>query len=145
MTTLSIDPKSIKANGYSSSIAPLTKHSAFIENAISVFRMRHEYEDLVKTWPKDDDYHEGRRFRSNSDVAGRLLSAIGGKIYSELRKSEMYKMETTEDYTAITEIVALEGEAFINSLSGSSLDFLISDSMRDCASADYWYTFEKQY
>lgn len=144
MTTLSIDPKSIKANGYSSSIAPLTKHTAFIENAISVFRMRHEYEDLVKTWPSDN-YYEGSRFSSNSDVAGRLLSAVGGKIYSELRKSEMYKMETTEDYTAITEIVALEGDAFINSLSGANLDILISDSMRDCASADHWYTFEKQW
>ncbi len=145
MTTLLIDPKSIKANGYSSSIAPLTKHSAFIENAISVFRMRYEYADLVKTWPVDEDYYEGHRFSSNSDVAGRLLSAIGGKIYSELRKSRMYKMETIEDYTATTEIVALEGDAFINSLSGSTLDLLISDSMRDCASADYWYKFEKQY
>jgi hypothetical protein len=140
MTILTIDPKSIKANGISY-YGSVRKHAAFIENAVSVFRLRYSYNELVKTWPQDD-YHEGHRFHSNEDVAARLLSAVSNRICAELLKAGIETQN--EEGTASKEAIEA-GDYFIRNLSGKDLNGLISDAMRECASADHWYTFEKEY
>ena len=35
--------------------------------------------------------------------------------------------------------------SFVDSLSGREMDMIILDALRDCASADHWYTFEKEW
>jgi hypothetical protein len=140
MTTLTIDPKSIKANGISY-YGSVRKHIAFVENAIAVFRLRYTYDDLVKKWPQDD-YYEGRRFQNNEDVAARLLSAVSGAVNQALREAGIEPYN--EDNTATKDAIAL-GDHFMSTLSGTDLNGLISDAMRECASADHWYTFEKEY
>lgn len=141
MTTISIDPKSIRANGFSSQASAISHHLPFIENTISVFRMRHSFDDLTVTWPTDESYYEGSRFSTNLDVARRLLSAVFGAVSSELRKTGQISGYNEETLV----IETLECDAFINSASAADLDILIADAMRDCASADHWYTFEKQW
>ncbi len=140
MTTLTIDPKSIKANGVSY-YGSVRKHNAFVENAVSIFRMRYTYEELVKTWPSDD-YYEGRRFQCNEDVTARLLSAISGKISSVLREAGIDPFN--EEGTASKQAIEM-GDYFMSTLSGTDLNYLISDAMRECASSDHWYTFEKEW
>ena len=45
------------------------------------------------------------------------------------------------------EALLMEGviKSFVDSLSGSEMDAIILDGMRDCASADHWYAFEKDW
>jgi hypothetical protein len=36
-------------------------------------------------------------------------------------------------------------ESWFDSLSASEIDILIQEGLRCCASADHWYTFEKEW
>lgn len=136
MANLLIDSKLIKANGYSSLSDFAQKHKAFVESTISLYRMRHDEKEILNSFPADD-YHLGSRFNSNDSVAERLLSAVASHI--------QYLLHLTSSREEVEASLELEIDHFFENVKGSDLDYLINDAMRDCASADHWYTFEKIY
>lgn len=136
MTGILIDPKLVKANGISSLAHYAKKHNAFVESAVSLYRLRYSESDILNSFPADA-YHKGSRFNSNASVAERLLSAVASHIH--------YLLHLNSDGEEAQASLELEIDLFFKNIKGSDLDYLINDAMRDCASADHWYTFEKQY
>ena len=121
----------IKCNGVSNTIAAKSSIPT-IKTAISLFRMRFEESEIFEKFPKNDEYYNGSRFNDNDVVTLRIASALVEEAEKELR---------TNDALIIEGYIA----SFVDSLSGTEMDQLIIDGMRDCASADHWYTFEKQW
>ncbi len=136
MANLLIDAKLIKANGYSSLGDIAQKHKAFVESAIALYRLRYDDKSILNSFPADD-YHLGSRFNSNDSVAERLLSAVASHIH--------YLLHLASNNEEAEASLELEIDHFFENVKGSDLDYLINDAMRDCASADHWYTYEKIY
>ena len=86
-------------------------------------------EKLVQNNPKYD-YYPGTRFSNNEAIAIRICSGL----------VELALNSDKQDNTIEENI-----ESFVNSLSGTELDQIILEAMRDCASADHWYAFEKEW
>ena len=125
----------IKCNGIGM-MSPSNNVRPFITTAISLFKMRNSTEDIMEMLPGNDDYYPGTRFNDNERVADRVCSAI-----TNAAANEYYKDGTESDPLVLQGII----ESFTNSLSGSEMDVIILEALRDCASADYWYKFEKQW
>jgi len=127
-----MDIKNFKCNGISLN-SNADKVKPFIQTAISLYRMRnssHEIiEKLVQNNPKYD-YYPGTRFSNNEAIAIRICSGL-----VELALNSGKQDNTIEENI----------ESFVNSLSGTELDQIILEAMRDCASADHWYAFEKEW
>jgi len=109
-----------------------------IKIAVSLFKMRHTEEEIFDMFP-EGEYHSGGRFNSDEDITTRICSAITKNAISYHMCSNFSR---TDD-----ELLLLEGiiKSFVDSLSGSEMDVIILDGMRDCAGADHWYTFEKDW
>ena len=76
------------------------------------------------------DYHTGRRFNSNENLATRLASGLGNYIFNEFQNEELTQM-----YIA----------SLFERLTYSEKQTLVVNAARDCASADHWYEFEKEW
>ncbi len=130
----------IKCNGISYSY-PARLAEPTIKTALSLFRMRFTTEDIFNMFPKNDpDFYAGRRFLDNETVVTRISSALTAAASAEYFKKASH--EINENDVAALEMAIL---AFVESLSGSEMDKLLVEGLRDCASADHWYTFEKQW
>jgi hypothetical protein len=125
---------SIEVNGYS----PIQRSQSinnYVSTAIGVYRLRHSDSDILRMLVKKDsnrDYFKGRRFQDNSTLTIRIISAV----YSAFQCGG-YDLNNREDIKTI--------EDFIENLSGSEMDALILDAFADCASSDYYYSFEKEW
>jgi hypothetical protein len=128
----------IKCNGIGYTV-PARGVKPLISNAIAIFRMRHTTSRIFEMFP-EGDYHPGKRFSSNDDVIERILSGIVEAAHKKYIKSNIHIISTEDNAILSGHILS-----FVNSLSGSKMDLLILEGMRDCASADHWYTFEKQW
>ena len=132
----------IKCNG-ESSLSPSAELAApYLQTAISVFRLRYTEKDILTAIHKlnpNGDYYFGIRCSNDSSIYYRIAIAISLTAYNELFKgiSELSKeqFETLQKYIV----------NFVESLNGSEMDALIIDAFRDCAEADHWYKFEKQW
>ena len=127
----------IKVNGISFHQANTKDSFNYIVTAVGLYRMRYSNSEIMKmlvnlTNPGHDDYAMGRRFLDNEMVATRLISAITSTI-----ASAGVDIKTEEGSKII--------KVFVESLSGEEMDNFILDSLRDCASADHWYMYEKQW
>ena len=111
-----------------------------IQTAISLLRMRISKEEIFEKFPKGHDYYAGSRFNSDNDVAIRIMSAITDNVFVTHINKRSFDI-TDDDNLLVIKII----ESFVNSLKGSEMDELIIDGMRDCAGADHWYTFEKEW
>ncbi len=130
----------IKCNGISYSY-PARLAAPTIEIALSIFRMRFTTEEIFDMFPKNDlDFYAGRRFLDNETVVTRISSALTAAASAEYFKKSSH--EINENDISVLEMSIL---AFVESLSGSEMDKLLVEGLRDCASADHWYTFEKQW
>jgi len=125
----------IKCNGIGM-MSPANNVRPFITTAISLFRMRNSTDKIMEMLPGNDDYYPGNRFSDNERVADRLCSAI-----TEATINEYHGDGKAFDSYVLEGII----EAFTNSLSGFEMDILILEALRDCASADHWYKFEKEW
>ncbi len=119
-------------------------HSAVgdtIKIAVSLFRMRHTQEEIFDMFDKNRDYHPGSRFDDDDSITTRICSALTREAIDTYfdKRITINLMEH--------EALLMEGviKSFVDSLSGSEMDIIILDGMRDCASADHWYTFEKDW
>ena len=130
----------IKCNGISYSY-PARLATPIIETALSIFRMRFNNSEIFEMFPKNDpDFFAGRRFRDNESVVTRIAAALTATAAQEYLKKPYHSIEETD-----VELLEMSILAFVESLSGSEMDKLLVEGLRDCASSDHWYTFEKQW
>lgn len=125
-----------KCNGIGNT-QPALGIKPIVQTAISVFRLRRSNDEIIASFPIGYDYHIGRRFTDDETVATRICSGL-----VEYAEQRLYK-ESGQSAPAL--IVEQYIDALVNSLSGSEMDQMILEAMRDCASSDHWYTFEKQW
>lgn len=109
-----------------------------IQTAVSVLRLRKSNDEIIASFPVNDDYYVGTRFSDDEAVATRVCSGLVN--YAE---KQLYNKSTNKYASSLI----VEGfiTALVNSLSGTEMDAIILEGMRDCASADHWYKFEKQW
>ena len=76
------------------------------------------------------DYYSGTRYNSVEDNAYRLVTGIARQVSSYLDSDELIEMHVG---------------AVLNNLTIDEKVYMVLDALRDCASADPWYTFEKDW
>ena len=114
-----------------------------LSTAISLYKMRHNEQEIFSKFP-EGSYHPGRRFNDNDDVVIRICSALSRtarKEYLNNKTAYLNKDMSESDELMLQGIV----NSFVDSLSGKEMDMIILDALRDCASSDHWYTFEKEW
>lgn len=130
-----IESSDVKANGISgrNPWPDTSKIKPIIETAISVYRLRNSNEDIfreIEALSPNGDFYAGMRFSDNEAVVMRCMSALNEAAF-----------EKTEDIEEAHQLIY----DFINNISGKDMDIIILDSLMDCAGADHWYKYEKQW
>ena len=120
----------IKCNGIGATFQAKSSMPT-IQTAISLFRMRFNNGEILEKMP-DSDYYFGSRFNDDEAVALRICSSLVSESKIELRSDDA---DLIEGYI----------KSFIDSLNGTEMDQLIIEGLRECASADHYYKFEKQW
>lgn len=135
-----MNAESIKCNGLTGGYGNATLNvQSTIQTAVSLFRMRQD--DILEMLPHGQ-YHAGSRFKSDEDVTNRICSGLYEAAIQEVTgKSWPAHNATPEQFVLIVRLI----EVFIEQISGKDMDTIILEGMRDCAGADHWYTFEKQW
>lgn len=127
-----MDIKDFKCNGVGNT-TPAKNVKPFIQTAISLYRLRNSSKEIlekIKQINPKGDYYPGPRFSDDESVTTRICSGL-----VELASNIDNPRNTIEENI----------ESFVYSLTGPELDQIILEGMRDCASADHWYTFEKEW
>ena len=101
--------------------------------------MRHTNHEIFGMLSEDFRYYTGSRFNDDETVVTRICSALTKNAISH----HMCSNFSGEEH----ELLLLEGiiKSFVDSLSGSEMDTIILDALRDCAESDHWYKFEKDW
>lgn len=84
---------------------------------------------IVAADPKGD-YHQGSRFNYADNVTSRLVTGLGEWAWKKFENEELVEMNVKHILETITKEDAIT---------------IVIDAHRDCASADHWYTFEKEW
>ena len=106
------------------------------ENILSIVKEVRNNLGIDAIWQKimeldgHGDYHQGRRFLDIESNATRLITGLGNYCYSYLESEELIEMHLG---------------AILSNLTLEEKTILVVDACRDCAGADHWYTFEKQW
>ena len=118
----------IKCNGIGFT-TPANSVKPTIQTMVSLYKMRHDKETIIDSLQKleKDYYYFGERCECDKTITDRI--ATGLVEYFRNGDSEMPEESTIEK--------------FVNSLTAAEIDILILEGIRDCASADYYYKFEK--
>jgi len=134
--------ESIKVNGITWH-EPAKNIIPHLATQIGLYRMRFTDKEIFSKFPENDDHYLGRRYSTDRDVAIRIAGAIVKSAADEYVYSNMGRnsMKTEQVGLLIEGII----ESWFNSLSASEIDVLIQEGLRCCASADHWYTFEKEW
>jgi hypothetical protein len=130
-----IEAEKVKANGISgrNPWPIVSKIKPIIETAISVYRLRNTNEEIFESISKlspNGDFYAGVRFTDNEAVVMRAISALNEAAF-----------ELTDNVEEAHELIY----NFINNINGKDMDIIILDSLMDCAGADHWYKYEKQW
>jgi len=123
----------VKCNGVGGSGYPaVLKHKDAIQGICQEVRDLIGIEKLWELATTDPtvDYHQGTRFNSVEDNAYRLISGIA---------------EHVAEYIPTSELIEMHVGAILPMLTMKDKVTLVADACRDCASADHWYTFEKDW
>ena len=75
-------------------------------------------------------YYAGRRFSDVEDNAYRLITGIENYVSSYMPNEELIEMHVG----AILPMLTMDEKVY-----------MVLDALRDCASADHWYTYEKDW
>lgn len=125
--------KKIKCNGVGG-----YGYQAVLKHKDAILEICQDVRDLIgieKLWElatvdPNVDYHQGTRFNSVEDNAYRLITGIA---------------KHTAEYIPNSELIEMHVGAILPMLTMEEKVILVADACRDCASADHWYTFEKDW
>jgi len=123
----------VRCNGVGGSgYQAVLKHKAAIQEICQEVRDLIGIEKLweLATVEPNVDYHQGTRFNSVEDNTYRLVTGIASHVSEYLPTSELIEMHLG----AVLLMLTMEDKVT-----------LVADACRDCASADHWYTFEKDW
>jgi len=123
----------VRCNGVGGSgYQAVLKHKAAIQEICQEVRDLIGIEKLweLATVEPNVDYHQGTRFNSVEDNTYRLVTGIASHVSEYLPTSELIEMHVG----AVLLMLTMEDKVT-----------LVADACRDCASADHWYTFEKDW
>jgi hypothetical protein len=87
------------------------------------------FEKIVAENPRDD-FYAGRRFTTVDDVVSRLATGLGNWSFDKLGSKELVEMNV---------------RAILETISEDDSITIVIDAHRDCAGADHWYEFEKDW
>ena len=76
------------------------------------------------------EYHPGSRYTDLDSNASRLITGIAKHVYSYMQDDNLIEMHVG---------------AVLDNLTVDEKVYMVLDALRDCASADHWYTFEKDW
>jgi hypothetical protein len=76
------------------------------------------------------EYYAGSRYQGVEDNAYRLVTGIARHVSTYLKDDHLIEMHVG---------------AILNNLTIDEKVYMVLDALRDCASADHWYTFEKDW
>ena len=76
------------------------------------------------------EYYAGSRYQGVEDNAYRLVTGIARHVSTYLKDDHLIEMHVG---------------AVLNNLTIDEKVYMVLDALRDCASADHWYTFEKDW
>ena len=76
------------------------------------------------------EYYAGSRYQGVEDNAYRLATGIAKHVSTYLKDDLLVEMHVG---------------AILNNLTIDEKVYMVLDALRDCASADHWYTFEKDW
>jgi formylmethanofuran dehydrogenase subunit A len=113
-------------------------YRAVLKHMDAIQRICQEVRDIIgieKIWElattdPNVDYHKGTRFNSVEDNTYRLITGIAEHVAKYIPTNELIEMHVG----AILPMLTMEDKVT-----------LVVDACRDCASADHWYTFEKDW
>jgi len=131
----------VKSDGIGYHTPAMNSVSGTLSTVVSLFKMRFTEDEIFSKLPKDYDYYPGNRYNDNDTIVTRICSALTGSALKSLTGESR-----ANDITNV-KIAILEGmiKSFVDSLSGSEMDVIVLDAIRDCASSDHWYKFEKEW
>lgn len=127
-----MDIKNFKCNGVGNT-TPAKNVKPFIQTAVSLYRLRNSSKEIlekIKQINPKDDYYPGPRFSDDESVTTRICSGL-----VELASNNVGSKNSIQE----------DVESFVYLLSASDLDQIIIEGFRESASADHWYTFEKEW
>ena len=76
------------------------------------------------------EYYKGQRFLEEGAIVSRLITGIGNLLHSKFNDDLLVEMNAKHILETITNEDAIT---------------IVIDAHRDCASADHWYMFEKEW
>ena len=123
----------VRCNGVGGSgYQAVLKHKAAIQEICQEVRDLIGIEKLweLATVEPNVDYHQGTRFNSVEDNTYRLVTGIASHVSEYLPTSELIEMHVG----AVLLMLTMEDKVT-----------LVVDACRDCAGADHWYAFEKDW
>ena len=77
------------------------------------------------------DYHQGHRFNTIDNLVSRLATGLGNWAYKAFGENP--------------ELIEMQVRNVLETLSYDDAITIVVDAHRDCAGADHWYTFEKDW
>ena len=129
--------KEIKCNGIGG-----RGYQAVLKHKDQIQAICQEVRDLLgdKLWDKMikqasevdtyTEYYAGSRYQGVEDNAYRLATGIAKHVSTYLKDDLLIEMHVG---------------AVLNNLTIDEKVYMVLDALRDCASADHWYTFEKDW
>ena len=133
----------VKCNGSGSLSTLVSKDNRnAIQTFVSVYRKTTDFEQLVCEIEANDpnsDYLYGRRCKEDDTITYRITSALGSYATEQFGGS---KFDAPVEVRALAEMWI---NAQIEMFTGKVMATLVKDALRDCAGADYWYTYEKEW
>jgi len=76
------------------------------------------------------DYHQGSRFNHLDNIVSRLTTGLGNWAWNKFENEELVEMNIKH---------------ILETISYDDAITIVVDAHRDCAGADHWYTFEKDW
>lgn len=129
--------KEIKCNGIGG-----RGYQAVLKHKDQIQAICQEVRDLLadKLWDKMikhasevdtyTEYYAGSRYHGVEDNAYRLVTGIAKHVSTYLKDDRLIEMHVG---------------AVLSNLTIDEKVYMVLDALRDCASADHWYTFEKDW
>jgi len=125
----------VKCNGSGYGVSLISKENRnAIQTYVSVYRKTTSFEEIVNeiaTRDTSNDYLYGSRCKEDSSIADRINHALGNYAVNQFEGSK--------------ELAEMWINAQIEMFTGATMTHLVKDAIRDCASADHWYTYEKEW
>lgn len=131
----------IECNGVSWNSPAKTAIGQELLTLIKLFRMRHSKQEIFDKFPEDNwGYYAGSRTNDDESILYRCCSAITTAARNNKTWNPKGMSEDAQE-ALLTGVIG----GWWKTLSAKDIDYIIQDAFRDCASADYWYRYEKDY